>query len=119
MEEVDDHQETKDVGALSRMPLGVTRRETQLTETPETLESRMQANLHVRFGGGPSEKESTRTTSLVAYPTQDRPVAGRHRAGGAGRGRGRDLRAAALADLPLGRQGQQGRAHVRPACGRG
>src|SRR4051812_48880641 len=69
MEEVDDHQETKDVGALSRMPLGVTRRETQLTETPETLESRMQANLHVRFGGGPSEKESTRTTSLVAYPT--------------------------------------------------
>ena len=37
-----------------------------------TLESRMLSTQHVRFGGGPSEKDPHTGTSLAAYPTARR-----------------------------------------------
>ena len=35
----------------------------------ESLESRVRGNLQARFGGGPTEKDHPRGTSLAAYPT--------------------------------------------------
>jgi len=33
----------------------------------------MQGNLHVRFGGGPREKDGSPNTSPAAYPTSHTP----------------------------------------------
>lgn len=37
------------------------------------LESRMMRKYHVRFGGGDNGKGVAMTTSLVSYPTQEKP----------------------------------------------
>src|SRR4051794_28429556 len=74
MDHADGIPPPQDPGRLPRLSRGRPRRASHPTSTMSAGEPDATENGHVRFGGGPSEKDLDTGTSLASYPTSRRDL---------------------------------------------